>query len=470
MRPFIEKKLIKQINRNFKYFFVKQPKTLLAASVFLAAFLIPILTNAQDTLSTKQLSLQEAINLSLKNSKQLKASEARIEEATGAVKEARDNKLPNASVSGSYLRLTTPTLSLKTKAFGSRSDSTGGGSSSNINQAMYGIFNVSLPIYAGGRIRYGIESAKYLQEAVTLDAENDKEAVILNTINAYTNLYKATVTVNVVKENLLQSLHRDSILSRMEQNGLLARNDLLKAQLQSSNLELAVLDAENNRKIANVNMNLMLGLPEQTEILIDSSDFEKPVNLKNLEEYEQLALQNRKDILALSFRKKAATTGIAAAKAEMYPSIALTGGYVAADIPHFITITNAITFGVGVKYDIGSLWKTKSKIIQAQAREKEVSAAQGQLDDAIRLLVNKDYENILLSQKKIEVYQKAVAQATENYRITKNKYDNNLVNTTDLLDANVSLLQSEINLSVAKADVLLAYDKLLQTTGLISAH
>jgi outer membrane protein len=446
---------------------VKQLKTFLAAFSIMIAFLLPSVIQAQDTLGSRLLSLQKAIDLSIKNSEQLKASEARIEEATASLKEARSNKLPNASVSGSYLRLTQPTLNLKSKAFGGN-DSSGGGSP-NISQAAYGILNVSLPIYTGGRIRYGIESAKYLQEAVMLDEENDKEALILNTINAYINLYKASVTVNVVKQNLLQSLHRDSVLSRLEQNGLLARNDLLKAQLQSSNTELSVLDAENNRKIANVNMNLMLGLPEQAEIIIDSSAFEKPINLKNLEEYEQLALQNRKDILALSFRKKAATSGIAAAKAEMYPSISLTGGYIAADIPHFITITNAITFGVGLQYNIGSLWKTKSKIVQAQAREKEISAGQAVLDDATRLQVNKDYENVVLSQKKTEVYQKAIAQATENYRITKNKYDNNLVNTSDLLDANVALLQSEISLAVAKADVLLAYDRLLQTAGLINS-
>jgi len=100
------------------------------------------------------------------------------------------------------------------------------------------------------------------------------------------------------------------------------------------------------------------------------------------------------DILALSFRKKAATTGIAAVKAEMYPSVALTGGYIAADIPHLITITNAVTVGVGVKYDLGSLWKTKSKIVQAQAREREISAGQAQLDDVVRLQINQDYENI----------------------------------------------------------------------------
>jgi outer membrane protein len=449
---------------------VKQARNFLSAIIFSTAFLMPLLTGAQDTSATKSLSLQEAIDLSIKNSNQLKASQARIEQATGAVQEAKDNKLPNASVSGSYLRVNSPNINLKTKAFEGSDSSGNSGSSPAVNQAMYGILNVSLPVYTGGRIRYGIESAKYLQQAVMLDAQNDKEGIILNAIKAYINLYKASVTVNVVKENLQQSLHRDSVLSRLEQTGLLARNDLLKAQLQSSNIELSVLDAENNRDIANVNMNLMLGLPEQTVITIDSSSFDKNIELKNLTDYEQLALQNRKDIQALSFRKKAATTGIAAAKAEMYPSIALTGGYVAADIPHLLTITNAVNIGVGIKYDIGSLWKTKSKIVQAQAREKEITANQALLDNAVRLHVNQDYENFLLSRKKIEVYERAVAQATENYRITKNKYDNNLVNTTDLLDANVSLLQSKINLAVAKADVLLAYDVLLETSGLISVQ
>ncbi|MEO8765127.1 MAG: TolC family protein [Ginsengibacter sp.] len=443
---------------------MKQLRILIITTVLLVAF-GPLISHAQEV---KQLSLQEAIELGIKNSKQLKASEARNEEATGALREARDNKLPNASFSGSYLRLTSPNVSVKTKAFG------GGGadtvSSPSVNQAMYGILNVSLPIYAGGKIRYGIESARYFRQATLLDAENNKEAVILNTIDAYINLYKAAVTVNVVKENLQQSLQRDSVLSRLEQNGLLARNDLLKSQLQSSTIELSVLDAENNRKIATVNMNLMLGLPEQTTLVTDSSTFEKNISVKNLDEYELLAFQNRKDVLALSFRKKAATSGISAIKAEMYPSIALTGGYIAADIPHVITITNAVTAGVGIQYNLGSLWKTRAKIVQAQAREKEITANQAELDDNIRLHINQDYENFLLTQKKTDVYQKAVLQATENYRITKNKFDNNLVNTTDLLDANVSLLQSKINLAVGKADVILAYNRLLQTSGILSAH
>jgi len=66
------------------------------------------------------------------------------------------------------------------------------------------------------------------------------------------------------------------------------------------------------------------------------------------------------------------------------------------------------------------------------------------------------------------VYEKAVEQATENYRITKNKYDNALATTTELLDADVAVLQTKLSVTNAKADSFLAYNKLLQVTGTIN--
>ncbi len=448
------------INNNKKSF-----SALSIGVVFLVLNLLPVFAKAQE----KSLSLQETINLSLKNSHILKASLAKSAQASAAVTEAEENRLPNASVSGSYLYMANPNLAIKTKALGGGTDSSGNQKQiPHINQAMYGIFNVSLPIYAGGKIRYGIESAKYLEQAVSLDAENDKESVILNTINAYINLYKASVTVDVVNENLLQSKHRDSVFSRLEENGLLARNDLLKAELQTSNIELSLLDAQSNLKTANINMDLMIGYPESTILKTDSTGFDKTFSVKTIDDYEQLALQNRNDIQALSYRRKAATTAISLAKADQLPEIALTGGYIAADIPHLITITNAANIGVGLKYNLSSLWKTKAKVAEAKSRVEEIMENEAQLSDAVRLSVNRDFENLLLSQRKTDVYKKAVVQAEENNRITQNKYNNALVNTTDLLDANLLLLQSKINLAVAKADVLLAYSKLMETAGVLS--
>ena len=105
----------------------------------------------------KTLSLNEAIDLGLQNSKLLKINQAKIEEATAATKEAVEKRLPDAKASASYLRVNAVNVELKTK-----SNSGGGGSTTppveqpKVSQALYGLMNVSLPIYTGGKIRYGI--------------------------------------------------------------------------------------------------------------------------------------------------------------------------------------------------------------------------------------------------------------------------------------------------------------------------
>lgn len=410
----------------------------------------------------KTLTLDQAIGLSLQNSHQLKNSQAKIEEATAAWKEAKEKKLPNVGVSGSYLRLNSPNVDMKTKDSGNPTETP------HISQVMYGMANASLPVFAGGRIRYGIESARFLEQAARLDAEADKEEVIQNTIGAFANLYKARVAVDLVKENLEQARQRVKDLSNMEKNGLLARNDLLKAELQSSNAELNLLDAENDWQLANVNMDLMLGLPSPTELNPDTSGMSRKNDGRVLEDYVQIAATNRKDIAALDYRKKAAESGVKSVKADLYPSLQLTGGYVAANIPGFLTITNAMNAGVGVSYNLSSLWKTKSKRQQAEAKVKQLVASEALLNDNIRLQVNKSYMDLVSTTKKIDVYAKAVEQAQENDRIVKNKFNNSLATTTDLLDADVALLQAKLNYTMAKADAFVAYNKLLQAAGVLS--
>lgn len=411
--------------------------------------------------TTQKINLQQAIDLSVKSSNNLKIADSKVLQAGADLQEAKDRKLPNASVSASYLRLSSANVDLKSAQNNNRP-------SPKVNQAVYGIANVTMPLYAGGRIRYGIESAQYLEKAAKFNVENDKESVVYNTIQAYTNLYKSAKSVAVIKENLNASVQRDSLFSRLEQNGILARNDLLKAQLATSNIELSLLDAQNNFTIANINLALLLGLPENTFIEVDSSFVNITQQLKPFIEMENIALQNRKDVQVIDFQKKAAAIGVKVAKSEAYPTIALTGGYIAADIPKLITITNAINIGLGVQYNIASLWKNNTKLTQARAKEVQLNATESLLNDGIKLQLNRDYQNYLFAQKKIDVYQKSIAQATENYRITKNKYDNNLVTITELLEADVSLLQAKLNASVAKADAALAYNKILSTTGTLS--
>lgn len=435
--------------------------------IFFVAFIVSYAQlNAQNV---RRISLQEAVELGVANSKNLKIDSAKIAEATAAIDEAKNKQLPDLNVSGSYLRLTNANVNINTS---STKESAKDAPNENVqtpkvNQAVYGMANFSLPIFAGGRIKYGIESAKYLLEAAKLNTGSDRNTIAYNISQAYVNLFKASQAVNVIKENLETSKKRDADFLNLENNGIIARNDRLKAQLQTSNIELQLLEAENNYNIANVNMNLMLGLPENTILEVDSAFINQQMEERTFSEYAQLALQNRKDVQAIHYQQQAAALGTKVAKAENLPTLALTGGYIAADIPKVLTITNAVNAGIGIQYNLANLWKSNAVLKQSKAKELQLEASQELLIDGIKLEINKDYQNAFVAKKKIEVYEKAQDQAMENYRITKNKFDNSLVTITELLDADVAMLAAKINVLNARADAALAYKKLLQTTGIL---
>ena len=177
----------------------------------------------------RHITLEEAINFSLQNSNYLKLSSARITEATAVLREAKDRRLPDFTVSGSYLRIKSANHRSQSETRRRRfrqyrrehnklhAESESGG--------LYPGQCVAAPV-SGFRTQYGIESAKYLEQAAKLDAEKDREEVDENTIAAYSNLYKAKSALDLVRENLKQSEQRVVDFSHLEQNGLLARNDL----------------------------------------------------------------------------------------------------------------------------------------------------------------------------------------------------------------------------------------------------
>ncbi|GAB0156292.1 TolC family protein [Chryseobacterium sp. Alg-005] len=429
--------------------------------IALSLFIGIAYANAQEK---KQLTLDEAVQMGIQNSKNLKIDAAKIEEATADLLEAKNRQLPDLKLSGSYMRLTNAKVDLKFLG----ESGAGNGEMTAPKSVFLGQASLSMPLYAGGRIKYGIESAKYLVEAAKLSTENDKVAIAYNVAQAYNNLFKASQSIKVLEENLTASAKRDETFLKLENNGVIARNDRLKANLQTSNIELQLLEAKNNYNIANINMDLLLGLPETTELEVDPNYIDEFQDTKPVSYYLNEAQQNRKDLLSLDQQRKAAALGSKAAQAENYPTVALTGGYVAADAPKFITIYNAVNVGVGISYNLANLWKQNSALKQSRAREMQLEATNELLNDNIKLEVNKEYQNADYSKQRITVFEKSAVQANENYRITKNKFDNGLATMTELLDADAAQISANVGVINAKADAALAYRKLLQTTGTLT--
>ncbi len=400
----------------------------------------------------KIMSLKEAVSLVVTNSNEAVLANTKVATSKLELETMKNNQYPTVKVSGQYLRLTSANIN---------SNLGGSGTGLDVSQLLLGQANVSMPIFSGFKLKNSIAASQNLYQAQSFAASHTKEELALEVVELFATLYKSNEMVKLLKENIKSAQQRTKDFSAIVDNGLLARNDLLKTQLQESNLELSLATAIKNVNVVNYQLATLLRLPENTIIDIDIETVKSDM-AKN-----QLLTSNalRNDLEALSFQQKATEAGIKIAKAGYYPSLSLTGGYIALDLKNVISVSNAMNFGVGFNYDLSSIFKNGKEVKLAKSKAEQSKQMIAILSDKIKEETQQAQENYTLSLKQNKVYALAEEQSTENYRIIKDKYDNSLANTNDLLEADVQQLQSKINLALCQADIALKYYQLQFASG-----
>ena len=400
----------------------------------------------------KIMSLKEAVSLVVTNSNEAVLANTKVATSKLELETMKNNQYPTVKVSGQYLRLTSANIN---------SNLGGSGTGLDVSQLLLGQANVSMPIFSGFKLKNSIAASQNLYQAQSFAASHTKEELALEVVELFATLYKSNEMVKLLNENIKSAQQRTKDFSAMVDNGLLARNDLLKTQLQESNLELSLATAIKNVNVVNYQLATLLRLPENTIIDIDIETVKSDMAKNQL--LTTSALRN--DLEALSFQQKATEAGIKIAKAGYYPSLSLTGGYIALDLKNVISVSNAMNFGVGFNYDLSSIFKNGKEVKLAKSKVEQSKQMIAILSDKIKEETQQAQENYTLSLKQNKVYALAVEQSTENYRIIKDKYDNSLANTNDLLEADVQQLQSKINLALCQADIALKYYQLQFASG-----
>ncbi len=415
--------------------------------------------NAQQT---KPLTLQEVISLSKENSKLLKLSKTQLENAKFQIEQAKNQRLPDLNITGQGLYLfNTTKMKLDIPV------SSGSGAMPTPDYALVGQAALSVPLFSGFKITNGIAVAKYNQQLQEANYSVQEDDVEMQAIEVFVNLYKTKQARKVVEANLEEAKQNTKDFQNLEKNGMVARNDLLRVQLQESNIELALMETKKNFNVINYNLDLLLGLPENT-VIDPQLDFDYRPDAISEEDYLSKADDNRKEYQVLDFQDKIARKNVEIAKGDYYPQIALSGGYIYVDIHNLGSMQNATNAGLGIKYNLASLFKNRSAVASAKNQVQQVQDNLAILDDRIKNQIHSAYQEYNYSIDQTHVYDKALEQADENYRIVKNKHDNGLANTDDLLNANLEQLQAALNQANGKADVLLTYYTLLKQAGLIS--
>jgi outer membrane protein len=431
------------------------------AIAILLALLLIALGSKKVSAQDRPLKLDEAIKLGLDNSKVLKLSQSKIDQAVSQYNQAKDRVLPTGNVSFAYNRAEIP---YNTLAFGTSDIHL----PKNAN-AYLGIASLSETIFAGGKLKYAQESTQILTSISKLDADKDKDQITYEIISAYYNLYKVLQSQKVVNQNLETIDAQIHQSQRFFDQGLVTKNDVLRFQLQRANVQLTGIDLESNRKIINYNLNILLGLPESTKLTIAEIPVAKR-DIGTLTNYVDSAVSNRQELKQLDLRNKYAETNIKTINANTMPTVsASAGGYYvdvsANPLPKGGNFITPVTIGVTAAWNFGNLWTNKNKLAEARIQRDEVAINKGITVDNIKNEINQNYQNYVMAMDKIQLLQTSIEQAGENNNILSSKYKSNIASATDKADAETLLYQAQISLELAKADAGLAYYTLLKSTG-----
>ena len=416
---------------------------------------------------TRTISLDEAVQLGVQNSKQLKLAQNKIEQAVSQLEQAKDETMPTAKVSAGYNHALMLSRSF---ALPSSDGSDPKSMKFPFDNTLYqATLSINEPIFAQHRFRYAKESANLLIQSSKLDADKDKDEIVYNVINAYINFYKIQQNQKIVVQNLEDVDQKLTEIKKYESQGLATKNDVLRFQLQKSNIQIQQVELEHDRKVVNYNLDILLGLPENTMVQVQDVIYKLDIT-ESPDVYMKQALQDRKEFGSLNYQDKLAEINIKKIHDEKLPTVGIGGNlyYInpsKALIPKTSTYLAPFVVGINASWDITGFFKNKNKATEASLQRQEVSATRDLFTDQVKMDVNRSYTQYQQTLEKIKLLNDAVVQATENERITESKYKNNLVTTTDRIEAQTLLYESRLNLELAKADATAAYYSLLKTTG-----
>jgi len=414
----------------------------------------------------KPLTLQESIELVLKQSVIIHAAREGVTGAEAQKKEALTGFLPKLSTSYNYSRLNeaptflfpgVPPLVPRTLMTTGTRDN------------YYWTLEAKQPIFAGGGILANYEVNSLGMDIAKMDELATIQDIIQEVKVAYFHIIKAEKILEVAVHSVTQlKAHRD-MSQHFFDVGMIPRNDLLHAEVELANGLQYRVRSENGVEMAKSRLNTILrrgiDTPIKAEDLLTRELFEK-----SLAECLKVAMENRPEIKAYALKVEQAKSMVKLARSEYFPNVNVVGNYTRfGDEPgvsgspyrdqeswYVMAVAN---------WNFWEWGKTKNRVDLSRSRENQSSDALTNIKDQITLEVKNAYLLLREAEKQLEVSKKAVEQAEENYRISVERYKEQVATSTDVLDAQTLLTRAKSDYTNALGDMNISRAKLERAMG-----
>ncbi len=446
--------------------------------LFIIVFFSTYSLEAQQKLT---LTIDQAFQIGLENSKALRTSKFRVDAADAKASEANTYGLPSLKLNGTYTKLSTVDPTVIPFPMNGIVDNNPFPGHVTLIPTLYqfgaNLVNsyglkatVTQPLFTGGKISGAANAAGYIADATKADYTKDKAETIFNIKAAYWNLYRAIEFKTFIDENVNQIAAHAKDAENLMKQGMLTSNDLMKVQVQLSDARVRQIDASNGVKLAMYVLNNTLGLPLLTELTLASTIQITDRAWANIDTLIFRAYENRPDVSSMNSRVSAAESGLTSARGGWWPQIYLIGNYnYLRPNPRIFPTRDQFDktwdVSLSVSLDIWNWWQTGYQANQAQAQLAQAREGLSMTKDGVMLEVTQSYLGVNQSKERKSVAEQGVQQAEENYRVMDDKYKKGLAPNSELLDAEVALLQAKLNLTQSLVDYELSMARLSKAIG-----
>lgn len=416
--------------------------------------------DSENSLYDIDLTLEESLQMALKNNHTIQQTMQDVISAKYARKEARRNAgftlswQSSASTLGGHAvddgRAAEPISGIK------------------YDRNFYNSLTLEFPLYTGGRIENSIRAAEYDLDIADLTLETVKQTVKAQTTAAYYRILQCQKLIDVNQESVdTLSLHLKNVQAQYKV-GTVAKSDVLRSQVELANAQQSLVNAMNDYDIAIATLNNLIGLPTSTTVNARDELRYIEYNL-SLGECIDYALKYRPDGIAADRAVKATDARMSLARAGYRPNVIAQvqrefAGDQLFDTNHHSSDTKMA--GVVISWNIFDNGITSAKVHQVRAERDKAKENLLQVQDQIKLDVQTALLNLQAAEKNIKTTEVAVEQAKEDYKIAQVRYTAGVGTNLDVMDAETSLISTQTRYITALYNYNVSKTNLDQAMGI----
>ncbi len=410
------------------------------------------------------LTIERALEIARTRNESLKVSQERLRESQSAVAEARAAFLPSLDVNFLYTPAqASPLLKIPAGVFGPTEQTF----RANLVRENVVRFDVSQPLYTGGRLNHAYGAQAATEEASRLDLERAQEALTLRVYETFYAALMADQGVRVSTEGV-EIAQRHLELAQIRFNaGSAARLDVLRAEVELANARAKQIRARSSAEVSYQALRTVLSLPQNDPLQLAGTLDEVPA--LPVASALLTAINARSDIRAIGQQREAAQQLFSLASAEMKPTVALSGNFQYQEDgldSLFAGSNRSYQLGVAVRVPLFNAPTVAAKRGAAMARVRQAEHSANAALDGARLELATASTELDAAREIVSTQQKAVELAREGLSIAEVSYENGVITATELNDARLSLLETEWELMQAKYGQIVAAAKTRYAAGL----